>query len=527
MEGSFEGQKNNWATTGVRAAIVKHEDNLKIEGDFTGRQTQHTGSVGQRVATKKYSDNLQLEGKIEMHKREWATKGERAAITREQDHLQKFGGIEGRRQEVGAIRGERMETRKLQDNLKMEGEFLGKSAEKSTYLKGERMAVVKHSDNLKIEGKMEQRKTENTHMAVAEKVGEIKRTGAVRVEGEVEGRKTETSSSSHKQEMISSVQRKQQKRQEQSSNIVIGETAAISSNSTAAISSSSTAAAAVSSSATSAISRSKTSATAGISKETAGISKETLVSSKGVVSNKVNQSTAVASAIVQSKSESASITAVNTDKFASSLRESSAVQIGVQKDMSVIDNHRKQSLHHQGSRRQTQQGYDHRASYYEDVGGWGQHYSADNRQQYSAAKQQQQQQYSTKQEYSSSGRQEYSSSSRYSTATAMDSRQEYSLGYSSREQDRSSSSWQQKRDNVSRTTLNAERSQSGRRKTWAESSIYHGETSGYAIGHSHDSLNHQCPAAQVYTRESPYKYSRQNSSGHKVFTPHSHSHNIY
>merc|ERR1719297_466164 len=63
--------------------------------------------------------------------------------------------------------------------------------------------------------------------------------------------------------------------------------------------------------------------------------------------SKSNQSSAIAGAIVQTGRDEASISAVNTDKFASSLRESSAVAIGQQKEMSVIEHHRKQSLQKQ------------------------------------------------------------------------------------------------------------------------------------------------------------------------------------
>merc|ERR1719300_2087634 len=63
--------------------------------------------------------------------------------------------------------------------------------------------------------------------------------------------------------------------------------------------------------------------------------------------SKSNRSSAIAGAIVQTGRDEASITAVNNDKFASSLRESSAVAIGNQKEMSVIEHHRKQSLQKQ------------------------------------------------------------------------------------------------------------------------------------------------------------------------------------
>merc|ERR1719500_184152 len=70
-------------------------------------------------------------------------------------------------------------------------------------------------------------------------------------------------------------------------------------------------------------------------------------SQQSSVITKSNQSSAIAGAIVQTGKDEASISAVNTDKFASSLRESSAVAIGQQKEMSVIENHRKQSLQKQ------------------------------------------------------------------------------------------------------------------------------------------------------------------------------------
>merc|ERR1712168_99587 len=59
---------------------------------------------------------------------------------------------------------------------------------------------------------------------------------------------------------------------------------------------------------------------------------------------------------------------------------------------------------------------------------------------------------------------------------------------------------------------------SGRRKTWAESSILHG--AGGGIGQSlyaADYHQHTCPASRVYTNDSPFRYERQNSSGHKMF----------
>merc|ERR1719510_1758717 len=70
----------------------------------------------------------------------------------------------------------------------------------------------------------------------------------------------------------------------------------------------------------------KRASSAGSSKQVAQAS---LSSSTAAVS-KQSKSTGVASTVIQSKDQEATIKAVNTDKFASSLRESAGVQIGGQ-----------------------------------------------------------------------------------------------------------------------------------------------------------------------------------------------------
>jgi hypothetical protein len=66
----------------------------------------------------------------------------------------------------------------------------------------------------------------------------------------------------------------------------------------------------------------------------------------------------------------------------------------------------------------------------------------------------------------------------------------------------------------------------GRRRTWAESSVFHGGLAGSsssgvagALSYATEHHDHSCPASQLFTRVSPYKYDRQTSSGHKVFLP--------
>jgi len=262
-----------------------------------------------------------------------------------------------------------------------------------------------------------------------------------------------------------------------------------------------------------------------------------------IISQRLNQSSAVAKAMNQSSTEQANITAVNNDKFASSLRETNQAQINQTKDMSVIDHHRKQSQNQKYSRtestgfdsranqgyesRTSISGYDSRATGSFDaraVAGYGQTWT--NRQDFGASRQDQL-------SLHSAARQEHSASRYESSMSTSGSRQEQSrgLGFSTKEHQHSSSTSQQRSYRATSKTLiggmdsiqpaGGDSIQPARRKTWAESSILHGSTSGYAIGSSYaqDYHQHQCPASKVYTQESPYKYSRQDSSGHKRFMP--------
>lgn len=279
---------------------------------------------------------------------------------------------------------------------------------------------------------------------------------------------------------------------------------------------------------------------------------------------KSNQSSAIAGAIVQTGKDEASISAVNTDKFASSLRESSAVAIGQQKEMSVIENHRKQSL-----QKQRNDNWDTRATGFSAVGeahtgrtsaygGRDYEYSANiasrgtsnSKQSGSWAAQENTGRnvgYSSKSSTSTS-RQEHSSS-----ASGM--RQEQSAGYarqlgsshsgaalirsdhtasaSTRHEASSSAAYQSTAQQSYKGQQNmssesrVERTTPSRRKTWAESSILH---SGVAsnIGstiYGQDFQQHTCPASKVYTTESPFRYERQTSSGHKMFQPKDHLNN--
>ena len=81
-----------------------------------------------------------------MNKKEWATKGERSEVVRHDDNLKMEGKFESRHAEKWAA-GERAEVVRREDNLHMEGKFEGRHSEK--WAPGERAHVVKHPDNIK------------------------------------------------------------------------------------------------------------------------------------------------------------------------------------------------------------------------------------------------------------------------------------------------------------------------------------------------------------------------------------------
>jgi hypothetical protein len=232
----------------------------------------------------------------------------------------------------------------------------GKAHEYGQHGRAERATVIRHADNLKLEGKMESRADLNQTFVLQQKT---KATAATRQEmgqrqeattstitarergasmarteeGSVSGRIQEASTSKKMHASTSSLQvaatsaaSESSRRQQVSSGAVVAAAAGRETE----ISSSSVAASA--SRVASSIQQQQ--------QETAGISSRT------------NISTAVAGALVQTAStEAASISAVKTDKFASSLRESSSTSavtsFGQQKEMSVIEHHRKQSLQKQ------------------------------------------------------------------------------------------------------------------------------------------------------------------------------------
>ena len=81
---------------GQRAQVVKYEDNLKMEGDFEGRAEQVAFARGDRVDVVRHKDNLVMEGSLETHRKEYATKGERAEVKRYQVSKQSSRALESK-----------------------------------------------------------------------------------------------------------------------------------------------------------------------------------------------------------------------------------------------------------------------------------------------------------------------------------------------------------------------------------------------------------------------------------------------
>ena len=222
------------------------------------------------------------------------------------------------------VTGQRSKAVKHSDNLKIEGSHQ-MQRESNAVLVGERAAVVKHQDNLKMEGKMESR---TTAAVVKGERAEFKRhTDNLKMEGSMHGMVSEAKNASQAIQKVNFAGGKAAaKARNAASSIVVGDD--ITSTTTAIKQHE----AKRKSSATSTSTTVKTASAAAASATSLQL--------------KQTKGSGVASTVVQSTDQEAAIQAVNTDKFASSLRESAGVQIGVQKDLSVIDAHRRQSQQH-------------------------------------------------------------------------------------------------------------------------------------------------------------------------------------
>ena len=420
----------------------------------------------------------------------------------------------------------------------MEGKMENR-AMNATFTAGDKASIVRHGDNLKMEGSMDV-KRRDTVVLKGERHGVVKREDNLKMEGSFEGRVQASSATQVSQSSTSKSSRQRLgSTAREKSNIMMGDDSLVASTSKMH-------------------SASKT----GRESRTSSLASSQQTS----VITKSNQSSAIAGAIVQTGKDEASISAVNTDKFASSLRESSAVAIGQQREVSVIDNHRKQSL-----QKQRNDNWDTRATGFSvgeahtgrtsAYGGRDYEYSA-NIASRGASKQSGSwaaQEYTGRNVGYSSNSKSSASTSRQEHSSSSGMRQEQSTGYArqlgsshsgaahgaalirsehtasatSRHEASSSSAYQSTAQQSYKGQQNllsesrVERTTPSRRKTWAESSILHGGVAsniGSTI-YAQDFHQHTCPASKVYTTESPFRYERQTSSGHKMFQPKDHLNN--
>ena len=254
---------------------------------------------------------------------------------------------------------ERAAVVKHADNLRVEGKMEGRSNLNQTFIleQGERASKVKHADNLKMEGSMSMQRQEAA-VSKGERHAVVRREDNLKMEGAFAGRVKDTSST-RKLSNASTVTIRSENRDK--SNILIGDDASAASTSKAAMSAivekssksakgSSTSQ--VLSKKTAQSSNQESSFASSVAQSSNVVSKSAMESSTTAKSAssqalRANISTGLQGALLQSGKTSAEITAVNNDKFASSLRETSASAIGQQKEMSVIEHHRKQSLQKQ------------------------------------------------------------------------------------------------------------------------------------------------------------------------------------
>jgi hypothetical protein len=193
----------------------------------------------------------------------------------------------------------------------------GKAQDYGQHGKAERASVIRHADNLRLEGKMETRASSNLNQTFTLKQQQQEATATTSTRGERAASIVRTEGASASRRVQGSASASQQ--------MVAKET------SSAAVASTST-------------------------KSAAMMTAQQQEAAAAISSSRTNVSTAVAGALVQTAgTEAASISAVKTDKFASSLRESSSsasASYGQQKEMSVIEHHRKQSLQKQAQQQQ-------------------------------------------------------------------------------------------------------------------------------------------------------------------------------
>ena len=322
--------------------------------------------------------------------------------------------------------------------------LIGRKQDYVAHSKGERASIVQHKDNLKMEGKMEARAAKVKAIA-AEKASRIKHEDNLKLEGSMEGmqRRGTITLSSNKE---NGVKHEDNLKMEGSFE--------------------------------------SRSASAVTQKSTMGSKVESTYSSTSNLSQttalKSNQSSGITGAMHQTGKESAAISAISKDKFVSSLRESNGMILGQQKEMSVIDHHRKQSL-----QKQQRETWDTRATGYAVGEAHTGRTAAYGGRDY---------------EYSSNMMTQSRSASSAAASTAVASRQSHSANWMSAEQ--SSSSARMSSAHQSRASISSQHQSS------LSSSAHHQSSSSSSTHHQSSSS-----MSAVQQQSSSGRASRQDHSG--------------
>uniref|UniRef100_A0A182F5Y4 Uncharacterized protein n=1 Tax=Anopheles albimanus TaxID=7167 RepID=A0A182F5Y4_ANOAL len=136
---------------GERPKPIRHEDNLKPEGQFYTPERQGY-TPGERVQPIKHDDNLRPEGEFSAPAKPEYRSGERPKPVRPQDNLKPEGEFE-RPQKPTVGKPERSQPVRHDDNLRPEGDF--ERPEKSPFRPAERPKQVRPDDNLRPEGEFQ------------------------------------------------------------------------------------------------------------------------------------------------------------------------------------------------------------------------------------------------------------------------------------------------------------------------------------------------------------------------------------
>ena len=125
--------------SGKKANVVKHSDNLKVEGEFTKRVAE-SWTNGQKAEVVRRSDNLAVE------------KGNFATKTINQSYGSTTRSTSANKSVAKRNDASFSKSQKTvqQDNLKLEGKFAQR--EETKFNASDRAEKVYHQDNLKLEG---------------------------------------------------------------------------------------------------------------------------------------------------------------------------------------------------------------------------------------------------------------------------------------------------------------------------------------------------------------------------------------